>query len=72
MSNSKPKGTCFRNDDGSVSHCDNEGFLTRITHDTTLSGRPKPDTIGYGPNAGDTYFGPKGGCGGNPSRKQKK
>jgi len=59
--NKNPNGSCQRNDDGSVSHYDNDGFLTCVTHNTTLSGRPKPDEIGYGPNAGTTYFGPKGG-----------
>lgn len=59
----KPGTTaCYRNDDGSVSHYDEHGNLTRITHVVTPTGRPKDDIIGYGPNVGKTYFGPKGGC----------
>ena len=59
--NKNPDGTCIRNDDGSVSHYDKNKILTAVTHNTTLTGRPKSDEMGYGPNAGKTFFGPKGG-----------
>jgi hypothetical protein len=48
-------GERSKNDDGSYSHYDRKGYLTRITNDKTFTGRKKKDTIGYGPNKGKTY-----------------
>lgn len=61
-SSNSSSGTCHINDDRSVTHVDKGGFTTRVTHQTTPSGRPTGDFIGWGPNKGNTYFGSKGGC----------
>lgn len=57
----KSNGSCRSNEDRSVSHFDSNNILTKITHQRTPTGRPKAPEMGYGPNAGQTYFGPKGG-----------